>query len=81
MRINFPGQPPQHYSQGFMTQFMARVGMLFSQVVSSEQEAPCIILSSPNKQLWRVTVDDTGVLSAAPAGPSVSATARGSSPP
>jgi len=81
MRINFPGQPPQHYSQGFMTQFMARVGLLFSQVVSSEQEAPCIILSSPNGTLWRVTVSDAGALVTTSAGAAALSATRGSPPP
>jgi hypothetical protein len=80
MRVNFPGQPPQHYSANFLSQFTARVALLFGQVVSSEQEAPCIILSSPNGQLWRVSVSDAGALVVAGAGAASLSATHGSPP-
>jgi hypothetical protein len=81
MKVSFPGVPPTSYSAAFLGQVLSRISLLFGQVVSSQQEAPCIILSSPNGKLWRVSVSDLGVLVVGAAGPASLAGARGVPPP
>jgi hypothetical protein len=48
--------------QGFLTQFIRQLSQLFSRVVSSDQAAPRVILSSPDGKAWDVTVSDAGAL-------------------
>jgi len=69
MRVNFPGPAPANYSQGFIMQVLSRLTLTFSQVLSSQQEGPCVVLSSPDGKIWRVSVSNAGALVVAPATP------------
>jgi hypothetical protein len=59
---------PLDYSQRFFNQFNQMLTRYFTRVVSHDEEAPHIILRSPNGSRFTVRVTDGGVLDVTPTG-------------
>ena len=63
MIISFPS-PPQNYAPSALAQVLDTIRRAFVNVVSSNEAAPRIMLSSPNGTVYQITVSDTGTITA-----------------
>ena len=64
MNIQFP-IPPGNITQAFLIQVLDTLRKAFIPVISKDQSAPRILLSSPNGTVYEITVSDTGVVTTA----------------
>jgi hypothetical protein len=65
MNTQFPVAPP-NYSPTFFNLLLQQLTRYFGLTVSQDQEAPRIVLRSPNGTNYDLTVSDVGVLAVTP---------------
>ena len=65
MRVHLPAAPGG-YSMPFMNQLLQQLQRAFGLVVSQDEEAPRIVLRSPNGTNYDVKVTDLGALVVTP---------------
>ena len=63
MKIDLPGPPPGPLS-GYLTSLVSRLRDYLSQMVDENTAINGIMLRAPNGKIYRLTVSNTGVLTA-----------------
>lgn len=56
--------PPERYDRNWAVRFIEQLGRVFGDTVRTTEAAPFVLLRSPSAKVFRVTVSDTGVLTA-----------------
>lgn len=59
------GAAPQQYNQQWASALLAQLSRRFGLLAGPYTVQPQLLLQSPDGTVWQITVDDTGVISAA----------------
>lgn len=56
--------PPDRYTRDWAVRLIEQLGRIFGDTLRTTEAAPHVLLRSPSAKVFRVTVSDTGVLTA-----------------
>jgi hypothetical protein len=64
LRRFFMHEPPESHDRRWLRDLVDRIGVALQGMVRTTEAAPHVLLLSPGAKVFRVTVSDTGVLTA-----------------
>lgn len=56
--------PPERYDRNWSVRLIEQLGRILGETVRTTEAAPYVLLRSPSAKVFRLTVSDTGVLTA-----------------